>query len=188
MCVLLLLYACLGVNTARSRLCIVCVCVCMSCLCSVEFRVCGCLFLLFSPLWVGGSPPTFPALCVPPQLYCSVAPALEHSCVKSLLHCCAVVDTYHAAIPITPQATTSPAFPVISDSSCPPFPKSSSFCMITIDLASTDSGPINLMWGSTILMVATPSVFATTFPAHARLARRTRAQQAQHHRSASRAQ
>ena len=53
MCVLLLLYACLGVNTARSRLCIVCVCV--SCLCSVEFRVCGCLFLLFSPLWVGGS-------------------------------------------------------------------------------------------------------------------------------------
>ena len=45
------------------------------------------------------------------------------------------------ASPITPQATLAPEFPVVSESVCPPSPRSSSFACTTTDLPTTEYSP-----------------------------------------------
>ena len=48
--------------------------------------------------------------------------------------------------PITPQAILAPACPVVKESVCPPFPKSSSLSCTTQDLPIIDySSPNNLI-------------------------------------------
>ena len=69
-----------------------------------------------------------------------------------------------AEIPITPQASLPPAFPVVFDNSCPPSPRSSTPAWTTKDLPKTVFSPKSVTRWSSISYLATPSSPAVTFP------------------------